>query len=104
MTKTTLNQLEMLEQTAEMLRAAPFNFDAVVDFPGVLIVSFDNGDGTMRQYITGWSNATFTVDFYSSVPQFEAPDESLDTRLPVGEGYPYRLAVQLAALIDRNEN
>ena len=101
---TTLNQLETLESAAEILRAEPFRFDAVVDFPGVLIVSFDNGDDTMRQYITGFSNATFTVDYYPRVPAFEAPEESLDTWLHVSEADHYRLAIQLAALIDRNEH
>jgi len=101
--------VETLNDAASILRLAPFSYTSVtVDFPGVLIVGITNGDGTERLYITGHANETYTVDYYASSAQYEMGDRTTDsgtTGLPVSRHTDgWRLAIQLAALIDRMEN
>jgi len=105
----TLWMVETLNDAANILRLAPFSYSSVtVDFPGVLIVGITNGDGTERLYITGHANETYTVDYYASSAQYEMGDRTTDsgtTGLPVSRHTDgWRLAIQLAALIDRMEN
>lgn len=99
--------VEILDEARVILTGQPFAFLTVtVDFPGVLIVTIDNGDGSERAYVTGLANATYTVEYYRDDRRMEAgeqPDRVGDTCLPVAEGDGYRLAIQFAATIDRME-
>lgn len=100
-----MNQTETVMLAAiEILKQAPFSFAATYEYPGFILVSFDNGDGTTRHYQTGTANATYTVDYLPTGG--ENSDEGGDTGLRVDDTTVtgYSLAVQLAAVIDRIEN
>lgn len=97
---------DQLQATAGMLQDSPWQWDVTVEYPGFLSVSFDNGDGTRRYYVTGDANDTFTVDYYETDKAYEdgRPSRHGDTKLHVSEFNHYRLAIQFAATIDRMEN
>ena len=89
----------------EILKQAPFSFSATYEYPGFILVSFDNGDGTTRHYQTGAANPTYTVD-YLPTGEIGENGEGGDTGLRVDDTTVtgYSLAVQFAAVIDRIEN
>lgn len=97
---------DLLESTASLLHRDPWQWNVTVEYPGCLVVSFDNGDGTSRYYVTGDANPTFTVDYYDTDKSYEdgTPTSHGDTRLSVADFDHYRLAIQFAATIDRMEH
>ena len=94
-------QLRILEQAASRLSASPFHWRATVEYPGFLLVSIDNGEGGTRDYAAGFANPTLTVNTSHEDGRAE---HGVDTGVPCVELDGYRMAVHVAAAIDRMEH
>ena len=96
-----MNPDRLLSHAADLLRGEPFAWTVTVEYPGYLLVTFPNFDGTCRAYAAGFANPTLTVH---TVAADGTEGEGIDTRIPCGELDSYRLAIHVAAAIDRLEH
>src|SRR5262245_10142361 len=94
---------DILADAAALLNAPPFrgSWIATVEYPGYLQVTIDNGDGTSRAYAAGFANPTLTVN---TQHEDGSAERGVDTQVPCVELDGFRMAVHVAAAIDRLEH
>lgn len=95
---------DVLKQAATILEGPPFVWRATVEYPGFLMVTFRDGvsEDNDRVYAAGLENPTLTVDRLR--PADSEVLGSWDTEVPCVELDGYRLAIHVAAAIDRLEH
>jgi hypothetical protein len=96
------NEMQTLEQAAQLLQGAPWHWSVTIEYPGFLLVAFDDGYGDRRYYAAGFANVTLTVDQQDR--NGTETTLSVDTRVPTANLDGYRFAVHTAAAIDRMEH
>jgi hypothetical protein len=103
---TRADQLNVLEHAAELLTAAPWHWTVTVEYPGYLLIwvmaDDDADDIDKRGYAAGFANTTLTVD--QTTADGNPTAVAVDTKVPCDELNGYRMAVHVAAAIDRMEH
>jgi hypothetical protein len=96
-----MNPEQSLKYAIELLQDAPFHWRVTWEYPGYALVAFNAGDDDGRGYVFGdaptlWIQKIGSDGYDTGV--------SIDTGLPLHELDGYRIAIQVAAAIDRMEN
>jgi hypothetical protein len=110
---TDQRETATLQHAAELLSSAPWYWTVTVEYPGFLFVQISEGndepdaadddDETTRYYAAGFANVTLTVDRHKTADGSEVLS-SVDTHVRCAELDGYRMAVHVAAAIDRLEH
>jgi hypothetical protein len=97
-------EMDTLQHAAELLRADPWQWQVTVEYPGFLLVQIVESpdDDNTRYYAAGFANPTLTVDRQSR----DGGEclASVDTRVHCADLDGYRMAIHVAAAIDRMEH
>ena len=101
---TDTRETDILKQAYVLLSAAPFQFEVSIEYPGFLQVKFEDEDEPdgYRYYAAGFANPTLTV--HRDYPDGRPGCASVDTQVSCVELDGYRMAVHVAAAIDRLEH
>jgi hypothetical protein len=92
---------EIMNEAFTILSMAPFHYQLSIEYPGFLLIKFEDEDEPdgYRYYAAGFANPTLTV--HRDHPDGRPAEASVDTRVPCVTLDGWRMAILIVAAIDR---